>query len=149
MSLLTDVIFVKALQSDETLLGQLPAGDVYNTSIALPDEELDNAPLPYVVVSFDSLENDQSTKDGYEGETDTVNISIEVAAKTRKQLGDLTERIRTTVREYFEAAQVVPLTEPYDELVPLDYQFSAAGVQYDSLKPCYWQVMSYQCDVNI
>ena len=28
-----------------------------------------------------------------------------------------------------------------------DYQFSAEAVQYDSLKPCYWQALVYQCDV--
>ena len=46
MSLQTDIIFVKALRADENLMAQLPAGDVYNTTIALPDEDLDNAPLP-------------------------------------------------------------------------------------------------------
>ena len=143
MGLRTDIIFVRALQSDTELLSLLPAGDIYNTSIALPDEELDNAPLPYVIVSFDGLVNDQSTKDDYEGYTDSVTVSIEIAAKTRSQLGELAERIRQTVRAYFRS-------EPDPEgLVPLDYQFSAHGVQYDSLKPCYWQVLEYQCDVNV
>ena len=63
MSLLTDIIFVKALRADENLMAQLPAGDVYNTAIALPDEDLDNAPLPYIIVSFDGLTNDVETKD--------------------------------------------------------------------------------------
>ena len=38
MSLQTDIIFVKALRSNAELIEQLPAGDVYNTAIALPDE---------------------------------------------------------------------------------------------------------------
>ena len=84
MSLLTDIIFVKALRADQSLMKMLPAGDVYNTTIALPDEDMDNAPLPYVIVSFDGLTNDQETKDDpYESESDTVSISIEIAAKTR------------------------------------------------------------------
>ena len=46
MSLLTDIIFVKALRANAALMKELAAGDVYNTTIALPDEELDNAELP-------------------------------------------------------------------------------------------------------
>ena len=63
MSLQTDIVFVKALRSNATLVQQLPAGDVYNTAIPLPDEEAENAPLPYVIVSFDGLNNQDTTKD--------------------------------------------------------------------------------------
>ena len=145
MSLLTDIIFVKALQSNTTLLEKLAAGDVYNTSIALPDQDLDNAPIPYVIVSFDGLVNDQSTKDTYEGETDTVQVSVEIAAKNRKQLGELATEVRRTIREYF--SEVDEDSEDAD-LVPYDYQFSADRVQYDPLKPCHWQVLRWQCDTN-
>jgi hypothetical protein len=145
MSLQTDIVFVKALQGNAELMAKLPAGNVYNTSIALPDEDIDNAPPPYIIVSFDGLTNDQSTKDGYEGDTDVVNISIEIAAKTRKQLGELAEDVRCTVREFFES--VDEEDELYD-LVPYDYQFTAQGVMYDSMKPCYWQVLNWQCDTN-
>lgn len=145
MSLLTDIIFVKALQSNTTLLGKLAAGDVYNTSIALPDQDLDNAPIPYVIVSFDGLVNDQSTKDTFEGETDTVQVSVEIAAKNRKQLGELATLVRRTIREYF--SEVDEDSEDAD-LVPYDYQFSADRVQYDPLKPCHWQILRWQCDTN-
>lgn len=145
MSLLTDIIFVKALQSNTTLLGKLAAGDVYNTSIALPDQDIDNAPIPYVIVSFDGMVNDQSTKDTFEGETDTVQISVEIAAKNRKQLGELATQVRRTIREYF--SELDEDSEDAD-LVPYDYQFSADRVQYDPLKPCHWQILRWQCDTN-
>lgn len=146
MSLLTDIIFVKALRSNATLIEQLPAGDVYNTTIALPDEDVDNAPLPYIIVTFDGLQNDVETKDDpFEGETDNVTISIEIAAKTRPELGELAEAVRHTLHDYFVEAD--PEDEDFD-LVPADYQFTAQQVNYDALKPCYWQVLSYQCDTN-
>jgi hypothetical protein len=146
MSLLTDIIFVKALRADEDLMAQLPAGDVYNTAIALPDEELDNAPLPYIIVSFDGLTNDVETKDDpFEGDSDNVTISIEIAAKTRPELGELADAVRKQIHDYFVEADSD--TEDAD-LIPLDYQFSAQAVNYDSLKPCYWQVLTYQCDTN-
>ena len=146
MSLQTDIIFVKALRADEELMAKLAAGDVYNTAIALPDEDLDNAPLPYVIVSFDGLTNDIDTKDDpYESDSDAVNISIEIAARTRSELGQLAEAVRHQVHQYFLDAD--PTDEDAD-LIPHDYQFSAQAVIYDSSKPCYWQVLTYQCDTN-
>lgn len=146
MSLLTDIIFVKALRADENLMGKLAAGDVYNTTIALPDEDLDNAPLPYVIVSFDGLTNDVETKDDpYEGDSDNVTISVEIAATTRPELGELAGEVRRQIHQYFVDA------DPDDEdadLIPDDYQFSASRVNYDSMKPCYWQTLTYQCDTK-
>ena len=146
MSLQTDIIFVKALRANANLMALLAAGDVYNTAIALPDEDLDNAPLPYVIVSFDGLTNDVETKDDpYEGDSDAVTISIEIAAKTRTELGRLAEAVRHQVHDYFVNDDQ---TDDDSDLVPLDYQFSAQAVNYDQMKPCYWQVLNYQCDVN-
>ena len=146
MSLQTDIIFVKALRADEELMAKLAAGDVYNTAIALPDEDLDNAPLPYVIVSFDGLTNDIDTKDDpYESDSDAVNISIEIAARTRSELGQLADAVRHQVHQYFLDAD--PTDEDAD-LIPHDYQFSAQAVIYDSTKPCYWQVLTYQSDTN-
>ena len=146
MSLLTDIIFVQALRANEDLMQQLAAKDVYNTTIAMPDEDLDNAKLPYVIVSFDGLTNDVETKDDpFEGDSDNVTISIEIAARTRTELGQLTEAVRRQVHQYFVDDDQ---TDDDSDMIPLDYQFSAQRVIYDAEKPCYWQVLNYQCDVN-
>ena len=146
MSLQTDTIFVLALQDNASLISRLPAGDVYNTSIALPDEDLPNAPLPYIVVSFDGLANDVTTKDTYEGETDSVTVSITIAARNRSELAELAEMVRATVRSFFEQAEE---DADYFLLVPLDYSFSAGAVQYDPQKPSFWQQLTWVCDTNI
>ena len=147
MSLITDIIFVRALRSNSELMAALPAGDVYNTTIAEPDEEVLNAPVPYIIVSYDGMQNDSQTKDdSYEGDTDNVQIGIEIAAKTRKQLGELATQIRETVSDFFEN---LPDDDPDFDLVPLNYNLTAQGVNYDSDKPCYWQVLNYQCDTNV
>lgn len=145
MSLQTDIIFVAAIKSDAAILGQLKAGDVYNTTIALPDEDLDNAPVPYCIVSQGEVVNDGTTKDDYEGDTDTVKITVEVAARTRAELGTLADKIRNAVRRYFMASEE---GDEGHDMVPLDYQFSASPVNYDPLKPCYWMELNYQCDVK-
>ena len=147
MSLKTDIIFVKALQSNEELMAALPAGDVYNTTIAVPDIDLDNAPVPYMLVSFDGMQNEDTTKDSsYEGDTDNVQISVEVCAKTRPQLYQLINNARTTIKSFFESAQSTD--EDYD-LIPIEYTLTAGAVNYDSDKPCFWQTLQYQCDTTV
>jgi hypothetical protein len=49
----------------------------------------------------------------------------------------LTQKVREVVLQYFRTA----------ETNVMDYVLSAGQIQYDSWKPCYWQVLSYQCDV--
>lgn len=145
MSLKTDIIFIRALQENTQLMAMLPAGGLYNTAIPLPDVEQDNTPLPYVLVSFDGMTNEGQTKDSFEGDTDRVNISVEIAAISRPQLAELVETVRTTIREFFE--NLMDDDEDYD-MVPYDYQLTASAVAYDADKPCYWQVLTYQCETN-
>ena len=136
MSLATDSIFMKAIQSDASLMQKI-GGRLYGTAIPLPDEDLDNVPVPYVIVTFNGLTNDQGTKDDrYESRYDKVEIGVEVTAKTLDDLHVLTEMVRDTILSYLRSR-----TTAVD-----DYLFTAEGIQYDSMKPCYWQVLRYQCD---
>lgn len=138
MSLATDSIFVDALKSNSTLVESV-GGRIYGTAIPLPDEDADNVPVPYLIVTFDGLNNDVDSKDDeMESDTDKVNISIEVVGKTLAKLHELTQAVRDTVRDYL-ATNDTDITE---------YQFGAQAIQYDSMKPCYWQVLTYQCDVE-
>lgn len=150
MSLATDSIFVTALQSNAELVEKLKeyiddddnvqydeTPRLYGTSIGLPDEDADNVPVPYVIVTFDGLTNDQGTKDDrYESPYDTVNIGVEVTAKTLDDLHELTQMVRDTILSYLRTT----------DTAINDYLFSAQQIQYDSQKPCYWQVLTYQCD---
>ena len=138
MSLATDSIFVDALKSNSTLVESV-GGRIYGTAIPMPDEDADNAPVPYLIVTFDGLNNDVDSKDDeMESDTDKVNISIEVVGETLAKLHELTQAVRDTVRDYL-ATNDTDITE---------YQFGAQAIQYDSMKPCYWQVLTYQCDVE-
>lgn len=150
MSLATDSIFVLALQSNSDLLEKLTESldddgttvidetpRLYGTAIGLPDDDAENVPVPYVIVTFDGLTNDQGTKDDrYESEYDTVSIGVEVTAKTLDDLHDLTQMVRDTILSYLRT----------NDTPIMDYNFAAQQIQYDSLKPCYWQVLTYQCD---
>lgn len=139
MGLSTDAIFVAAIKSDDELMGAI-SGRLYGTAIPLPDEDADNVPVPYVIVTFDGLTNDAQTKDcPYEGDFDSVNIGVEVTAASLAALHQLTQKVRTVVLGYMES----------EDTTVRDYQLTAGPIQYDQLKPCYWQVLRYQCDVEI
>ena len=146
MSLITDKVFYHALKSNSDLL--LAVGNrIENTSIPVPDEELPNEPVPYIIITFDGLQNEGQTKDNsYEGDTDRVSVSIEVAAPDRETLGDITGLIRQTVIAYFEDTES-HTADDYD-LVPISYEFTAGPIQYDSMKPCFFQTLSYNCVTN-
>ena len=97
--------------------------------------------------NFDGLQNEGLTKDNsYEGDTDKVTVSIEVAAPDRETLGNITDLIRQTVIAYFEDTTSHEVDD-YD-LVPESYEFSAGPIQYDSMKPCFFQTLSYGCVTN-
>ena len=137
MGLSTDSIFIYALSASEDIM-QAVDGRIYGTAIPLPDEEADNVPVPYIIVTFNGLNNIDETKDDmYESDYDSVNIGIEVIGKTLGHLHDLTEMVRNVIHQYF-----------VNNETPVEgYQFSAQAVQFDSEKPGYWQVLNYQCEV--
>ena len=138
MGLSTDSIFIYALSASEDIM-QAVDGRIYGTAIPLPDEEADNVPVPYIIVTFNGLNNIDETKDDmYESDYDSVNIGIEVTGKTLGHLHDLTEMVRNVIHQYF-----------VNNETPVEgYQFSAQPIIFDSEKPGYWQVLNYSCDVN-
>lgn len=138
MSLHTDSIFIAAIKADDTLMGTI-GNRLYGTAIPMPDEDADNTPVPYIIVTFDGLVNDQDTKDNpYEGELDNVTIGVEIVAQTLSALHQLSQQVRRAIYSYFNTNEDTGI---------LDYQFSAGVIQYDSLKPCYWHTFSYRCSV--
>jgi len=152
MSLQTDSIFIAALQSSPELMESITTyaskGEehrseqprLYGTAIPMPEEDADNVPLPYLIVTFDGLNNDQTTKDDtYESDYDQVQIGIEAAAPTLEALHTLTQKVREVVHTYFVE----------HETQVSGYQFRAEPIIYDEWKPGYGQVLRYQCDVDL
>ena len=140
-SLATDSLFIAALAANDNLMQRI-SGRLYSTAIPLPDEDADNVPCPYVIVAFNGLTNEQPTKDDpMEGKADTVQIGIEVTANNREELAQLTQEVRDTIHDYFTA-------DVDDDRNDMQwYQFIAERITYDSEKPCYWQVLNYECNV--
>ena len=170
MGLALDSLFIDMLASDTTLMTAI-GNRLYGTDIPVPDAEYDNTPVPYVIVHFDGLTNDETTKDNpYESDYDTVNISIWVCARNREELATLTQRIRRTIlhevmwtRRFIYRADKegailndtnsdhLKVGSDYDSMtgmIPEDYRFTSEGVQYDPMKPSFLQILNYSCDVR-
>lgn len=145
MSLLTDKAFYNALHSSR-LIWRLTDGRVYSTAVPVPEDQLDNTPLPYIIITFDGMTNSGVTKDcSYEGSTDIVNVGITAVAESRHKLGELMEAIRAKVQDFFDNAD--EQTEDF-ELIPYSYELTAGEVGFDSIVPCYYQKLNYQCDTT-
>lgn len=146
MSLITDKVFYNALRSNAELMATV-GGRIESTSIPVPDEQLDNTPVPYIIITFDGLQNEGHTKDNsFEGETDKVQVGIEVAADSRDDLGEIMKTIRDTIIEYFEDTE----GHAWDDYayIPQNYTLTASAIGYDGDKPCYYQTLTYNCDTN-
>lgn len=138
----TDQIFIRALNSSPAILKAVD-GRIYGTAIPLPDADADKVPVPYVIVMFDGMKNDLESKDeGYEGEEDTVTVSILLTAPTNAGIHTLGEAIRTAVRTFFEG---IASDDAEYALVPESYTLTASRIEYDSQKPCYYQELTYEC----
>ena len=160
MSLITDIVFKEAIMSNAEIRAIVtpaatsyqahPQPRIYNVAIPVPDEDLDNVQVPYIIIMPGTGVNGMSTKDDYEGDTDTVNIEILVATTTRGQLGKLMKMIRNAVQDF-----ISDYTPPEDddaedlsEEIPIDYTLRWSEVFFNAYKPCYYQSFYYQCDTN-
>ena len=138
MGLLTDKFFYHALSSSDDIMAVV--GDrIFNPARSAADEYEDK--IPYLVVTFDGLQNDLMTKDSsVEGDEDKVTVSILCVSGNCDSLGELTEAVRERCIDYWETGD--------DEQKPLGWRFSASEVIYDQDKPCCFQYLTYQCDTE-
>jgi hypothetical protein len=87
-----DEILYNAVTTDTSLM-TVTSGRIKSTCFEVSPEEQDNTPLPYIIVSDDGLTNDQTTKDNtWESSEDRVQASVEVGAKSPKQVKQLSGR---------------------------------------------------------
>ncbi len=142
MGLSTDKIFFNILRSNTACMETI-GGRIYNTVIGKPEEEELNEPVPYVIIMFAGMKNNEGTKDSiYEGPTDTVNIEIELAANDEDELTDIAMDIRriiyqAMINKEVEGTQLIE-----------DYTFSTKDKTHDYIKPCEAIILEYQCEVT-
>lgn len=136
-----DEIIYDALTADNGI-GLLLRGGIHSTCIEVPPTEDDNTPLPYIIITDDPFQNETGTKDDlWESDTDRVQASVEIAASSPEEVKQLRRMVRQAI-----AAHVASL--PCAD-TPQLASLSNDGIAWDWLKPCYYDRLHYQCDVNI
>lgn len=134
-----DEIIYDAIQADETLMATI-GGRVVSTCFEVPPEEMDNTPLPNIIITDDGFTNQTSTKDCvWEGFEDRVQVGVDVAAASPKEVKDIVNMVRQAVENH-----IVALYQSGEGIPELD-SLTSNGLQWDWIKPCYYQRLTYQC----
>ena len=133
-----DKIIYNAIQADADLMTTI-GSRVVSTCYEVPPTEEDNTPLPFIIVTDDGFQNQQTTKDCvWEAAEDRVQVGVEVAAASPNEVKDIIKQVRKAVEQY-----VATMYQQGEEIPQLD-SLSSDGLAWDWMKPCYYQRLTYQ-----
>ena len=131
-----DELVYEAIQADEDLMATI-GGRVVSTCFEIPPDELDNTPIPNIIITDDGMQNNITTKDCvWEGGEDQVQVTGDIAAASPQEVKAIMRRVRKAVEDYMAS-----LGNQMPELVNL----TAGELAWDWMKPCYYKPLIYQC----
>ena len=136
-----DKIFFDAITADADLM-QAVGGRVKSTSFEVSPTEQDNTPLPYILIMDEGKAPSQTTKDdGWMPDMWRVGAGVMVAAISPNEVDALVMKAMKAVSNYMQTLEgdVPYLNEGFPR---------TQGVSWDWMKPCYWDLTQYQCDVE-
>lgn len=144
MSLSCDRFFVAVITQDEELMNEI-GGRIFDPARDSAAEEADV--VPYIIVSLDSVQNiDMSKDDVYGSMYDEANVSVLVVADDRESLAHLTEKTRRVINKALVSSEEEEeQTQATFGFSIYDSSFSASRVELDIDKPCCYQTLSYIC----
>ena len=143
-------IFYDAIMADSDVLDAIsfitPTGNedyaIKSTCFEVPPGELDNTPLPNIIISDDGFVNSHSTKDVvWESDEDVVQATVDIAACSPDEVSVLVAKVRKAIENHicsmYASGQDTPQLQ---EGFP-----TSQGIEWDWAKPCYFQKIVYQC----
>lgn len=137
-----DEIIYDAIRADAALMTAI-GGRVVSTCFEVSPDETDNTPLPNIIVTDDGFQNQDTTKDSvWEGEDDEVQVTVDIAAKSPNEVKDLVRMVRRAVSRY-----IIGMYENHEVIPELD-KLSSDGLQWDWMRPCYYQKLTYNCAIK-
>lgn len=137
-----DEIIYDAIQADAALMTAID-GRVVSTCFEVSPDETDNTPLPNIIVTDDGFQNQDTTKDSvWEGEDDEVQVTVDIAAKSPNEVKDLVRMVRRAVSRY-----IIGMYGNHEAIPELD-KLSSDGLQWDWMRPCYYQKLTYNCSIK-
>ena len=136
-----DKILFDAITADAELM-QTVGNRVKSTCFEVSPEEQDNTPLPYIVIRDLGKQPAQTTKDDeWMPSLWNVGAGIEVGATSPNEVDAIVMKAMKAVANYMQTLEgdVPYLNEGFPR---------TQGVSWDWMKPCYWDIAQYQCDVE-
>ena len=135
-----DEIFYAALTASEDLTA-ICGNRIYSTCVEIPPTEDDNTPIPYIIITDDSYQNDLATKDSvWEGCVDHTQASVIISAHSPAEVKRLRRMVRKAIADYVES-----MTSNWPYLTSATNE----GINWDWMKPCYYDTLHYQCDMDV
>ena len=138
-TIVADIAIVQALQRSETIEALLEHR-IFNTMRPEYDEQEDK--IPYIVVTYEGMTNDNDTKDSIEGDEDVERVNVLIVAQDRVQLSNIVNAARIAIREYLGG-------DAFDTYGIADYSVSASVILGDWTVPCTYQSLNYTIYTNI
>lgn len=135
-----DMFFSSALKTPE--ITGVVGNRIFNP--AMSDKELSADRVPYLIITYDSGTSDEGEKDSRYTPINSCNISILCCAASRDTLAILTELVNDAIAEAFLSDDIY--TDKNWSFYINNCWESAGPVQYDPLKPCCYQTLTFKCD---
>ena len=138
-----DEIIYDAIKADTDLMTAI-GSRVVSTCFEVPPTEDDNTPVPNIIITDDGFQAEIFTKDDiWDSDTDRVQATVDIAASSPEEVKQLVKAVRKVVNDYIhlmcESGQDIPSLQ----------SLTSDGVQWDWMKPCYYQKLYYTCDVAV
>lgn len=134
-----DEIIYNALISDQNFNAAV-GGRIRSTCFEVSPDEKDKIPLPSVIVTDLGLQTQPECKDtDWEGSEEHVQAGVEISAESPRAVRELTLMARKAVANYIFDMEWADR--------PMLDSVQTEGVAWDWLKPCYFDVLKYQCTI--
>ena len=139
-----DKIIYDAITADTDLM-QMVENRVQSTCFEVSPNEQDNTPLPYIIIRDLGKQPSQTTKDdGWMPSRWTVVAGIEVGGISPNEVDSIVMQAMKAVANHIQTLSSSGFDVPYiNEGYP-----QTQGVNWDWTKPCYFDVVQYQCDID-
>ena len=139
-----DEHFYNAITADADIMSAI-GGRIKSTCFEVPPDAEDNTAIPNIIITDDGFHNNNTTKDCvWETDEDNVQATVDIAGNSRQEVGELVEKVRKAIEAYMEnlylSGQPIPqLNQGYP---------ASQGIEWDWMKPCYFQKVTYQCTIT-
>ena len=137
--IVADIAIVQALQRSETI-ETLVEHRIFNTMRPEYDEQEDK--IPYIVVTYEGMTNDNDNKDSIEGDEDVERVNVLIVAQDSVQLSNIINEARTAIRDYLGG-------DAFDTYGIADYSVSASVILGDWTVPCVYQSLNYTISTSL